>query len=78
MATPTATAVIPVVSPPAAPMEEIPLPQVINYGPYLVLIGLCFALGTSVSRDRRPREWQRLAEQLSKITLIQSQKGKGE
>jgi len=77
MATPTATAVIPVVTLPA-PVEEIPLPQMINYGPYLVLIGLCFALGTSVSRDRRPREWQRLAEQLSKITLIQSQKGKGE
>lgn len=78
MATPTATVVIPVVAPPAAPIEEIPLPQMINYGPYLVLIGLCFALGTSVSRDRRPREWKRLAEQLSKITLIQSQKGKGE
>jgi len=69
MATPTATVVIPVVPPPA-PVEEIPLPQMLNYGPYLVLIGFCFALGASVSRDRRPREWQRLAEQLSKINQL--------
>jgi len=69
MATPTATAIPAAIVP--TPVEEAPQPAaVINYGPFLVLIGFCFALGASVSRDRRPREWKRLAEQLTKLIQI--------
>jgi len=68
-AQPTATPFVPVPVKPNIPVK------LMNIGPYLVLIGFCFALGASVSRDRRPREWRRLAEQLSKMNNIQKKKG---
>lgn len=43
----------------------------LSVGPYLVLIGFCFVLGASVSRDRRPKEWKRLAKQLNQLISIE-------
>ncbi len=43
----------------------------LSFGPYLVLIGFCFVLGASVSRDRRPKEWKRLAKQLNQIISLE-------
>ncbi len=78
--TPAATATLVPTPTPTVPVPVKPaLPQkLFNFGPYLVLIGFCFALGASVSRDRRPREWRRLAEQCSKMSNIQKSKGENE
>jgi hypothetical protein len=51
-----------------------------SLGSYLVLIGFSFVLGASASRDRRPKEWRRLASELNLLitTELKGEKKKND
>ncbi|HNT54322.1 MAG TPA: Ig-like domain repeat protein, partial [Anaerolineaceae bacterium] len=63
---------------PAAPGEPGPVERPAGIrlaGPGLVWAGFCLALAGMASRDRRAREWRRLAAQLNLLARLQPGKG---